>query len=809
MMRKIISTLILIVFSLHGLLAQISEGGIPYTYDQNIISRLEGNGLKSGRLSDFGLVLPAIDNDSLANIADTRALKQGYYKGKYFGKVIKQKLDIINDGEYTELEDGTRIWLLKIHSPTAFGMQFFFEKFMIPKGGKLFIYNEDKSMQLGAFSDKNCRSNLKFGTQPILGNTVFIEYSEFPTCKSEGIIEIGEIVHVFNESVYQGPWAGNYDNSCLVNVSCSLGTGWEKEAKSVCLILAKDRNSEWVSLCTGTLLNNNGTSSRRPLILTARHCGDGMRGLNLTTEVMDWVFMFNHQTSDCNDDGASIPKKISTNSVYGCHALDQSSDTDLDYLLLETYASKTQIERFNVAYAGWDSREANGATSFGAYSIHHISGDVKKISKDNGYPVSENQYWRLTFDQGTVHYGSSGAPVFNNQHRIIGIVHGAKNIPPASACDDPDHEILAPKFSQMFSSSTSFQNLLGVYGGYCDTDEGPIYNHCYNGIKDFDETGIDCGGSCPDCSEDTPSCENGIKDGTEKGIDCGGSACWPCDIFCSHNVVTYTSSNIRDTTKAISKITSNGSVVIENRSVLFQAGDDIILKPGFRVKSGASFSARIGSCVCLQDIKTQVVPMFFQGGENMYMYTAGASRYSVEVINRWGRTVYRGSGDITGPKTHVWDGKTNGGTLVSPGQYFYLMKLYSDCFNTSFDFHGNVAVFRLKSATIPQDSSLVYFSSEAENELITLSEKSVEINGSSSVSVYPNPATDDVIVDLGNDYRNVVEIQLINSSGQLILNEECGTQSMTYINISDLASGLYFVKIFKKSGITVKKVMKK
>ncbi len=51
------------------------------------------------------------------------------------------------------------------------------------------------------------------------------------------------------------------------------------------------------------------------------------------------------------------------------------------------------------------------------------------------------------------------------------------------------------------------------------------YAQCFNGIKDENEEGIDCGGPCPPCG----SCFDGIKnchDGScEEGVDCGG----PCD----------------------------------------------------------------------------------------------------------------------------------------------------------------------------------------------------------------------------------------------------------------------------------------
>ena len=46
--------------------------------------------------------------------------------------------------------------------------------------------------------------------------------------------------------------------------------------------------------------------------------------------------------------------------------------------------------------------------------------------------------------------------------------------------------------------------------------------HCLNGMKDEDETGIDCGGSCPPCG-----CSNEVMDGNETDVDCGGD-CPPC-----------------------------------------------------------------------------------------------------------------------------------------------------------------------------------------------------------------------------------------------------------------------------------------
>ena len=46
---------------------------------------------------------------------------------------------------------------------------------------------------------------------------------------------------------------------------------------------------------------------------------------------------------------------------------------------------------------------------------------------------------------------------------------------------------------------------------------------CTDGIQNGDETGVDCGGSCPNACPQEPTCTDGIQNGDETGVDCGGS----------------------------------------------------------------------------------------------------------------------------------------------------------------------------------------------------------------------------------------------------------------------------------------------
>jgi len=104
-----------------------------------------------------------------------------------------------------------------------------------------------------------------------------------------------------------------------------------------------------------------------------------------------------------------------------------------DFALLELYTTPTLG-----TYAGWQRTTYSPNIGVG---IHHPVGDVKKISLDldlvtsYGYPATwgpgnclapSNTHWLVDFDQGTTQGGSSGSPLFNENHRIVGQLHGGE-----------------------------------------------------------------------------------------------------------------------------------------------------------------------------------------------------------------------------------------------------------------------------------------------------------------------------------------------------------------------------------------------
>ena len=85
--------------------------------------------------------------------------------------------------------------------------------------------------------------------------------------------------------------------------------------------------------------------------------------------------------------------------------------------------------------------------------------------------------------------------------------------------------------------------------------------------------------------------------------------------------------------------------------------------------------------------------------------------------------------------------------------------------------------------------------------------RSVKKKKKNIINVYPNPATDHVIVSYSGNSRIVV--QLFNSNGQQVSVTENNNGRQVLINLSSLNPGIYFVKITQDGNIETRKILKK
>ncbi|MEI7594124.1 MAG: trypsin-like peptidase domain-containing protein [Bacteroidota bacterium] len=372
--------------------AQVSIGGKPFSFTNNKLS-----------LEVQKIILPKVDLQAL--LAEDEI--ESHYKDipYRFGIPIDVNLNLQNSGTWENLANGDRIWRLNITSKNALSLNINYDNFYMPEGGKLYIYSADKNSVIGAFTNTNNKTDGKFATGIIPSSSCYLEYYEPASVINQGIINISKVIHGYRDVFSKNKGFGS-SGSCNNNVNCPEGNDWQTEKRAVAMILTSDNSR----ICTGSMINNvrqDGTQ----YFLTANHCLGGE-----TT----WIFMFNYESPSCTSaDGPT------TQTVQG--ATLKANNSPSDFALLEI--TEAIPPSYNVHYAGWSSIDIAADSVVG---IHHPAGDVKKITFDYGTVSSSNwssgvanSHWTIAnWEDGTTEGGSSGSPLFNRDHRIIGQLHG-------------------------------------------------------------------------------------------------------------------------------------------------------------------------------------------------------------------------------------------------------------------------------------------------------------------------------------------------------------------------------------------------
>jgi len=345
------------------------------------------------------------------NLETEKKSATGELNGKLtFAKAFDVNFTPQNSGVYTVMPNGNKIWLLKISSQIAFSLNIIFEKFHLPPGAELWLYNADKTYALGAYTALNNSKSGKLAIEPVPGSELLLEYFEPAGVPFAGELLISKVNHDFLD-VFKALRGFGDSDVCNVDINCDAGNEWQMQKRAVLKTMINGKD-----LCSGALINNslqNGT----PYFYTASHCGDTQ------TDAENWIFYFQYERPFCNS-GTPPIKTLSGSDLI-------ATSGNLDFTLVKL--KDIPPPDFNPFYAGWD---ATGNTPNYSVTIHHPSGDVKKISRDNDPPQTttypdnsydSNVHWHIAkWDVGTTEGGSSGAPLFDQNKRIIGDLTGGE-----------------------------------------------------------------------------------------------------------------------------------------------------------------------------------------------------------------------------------------------------------------------------------------------------------------------------------------------------------------------------------------------
>ncbi|MGE4632985.1 MAG: hypothetical protein AAEJ47_08100, partial [Planctomycetota bacterium] len=399
-------------------------------------------------------------------------------------------------GRWNKLDETTAVWRLRFRCKNAISMNFGFSRWLVPIDAEMRIYNLDRTHRIRAFDVNDIQDSGELWTPPVAGGDVIIEIlcSLEERWLVEQEVELNSVnpgYRGFYENFGQTPSSStwpSFSGSCNVDVACPQSAGWENEIDCVGVI-----STGGFLFCTGFMVNNTAQDGT-PFFMTADHCG--VTGGNAGSLVVFW----NYENSTCRTPGSAASggpgngtlNEFSTGSIF------RAGSATSDFTLVELNTPPNAA--FGVSFCGWNATTSSPSSAVG---IHHPNTEEKRISFENDPPsLSTNFVTVNDWDLGTTEPGSSGSPLFDQNHRVIGQLCCG-----TAACGN--------NFSDDYGRFSASWNLgLGFWLDAANTGQmfidtlpsgggGPGTENCSNGTDDDGDGLIDC--ADPDCAS-SPAC---------------------------------------------------------------------------------------------------------------------------------------------------------------------------------------------------------------------------------------------------------------------------------------------------------------
>ncbi len=459
-MKKVIFYIILGCCYLTQSNSQISYGGYPHS--KRLLMNNENVPV---------IEMPTFDDSGL------KSINASLYKSKVFAKAFDVEINPTNSGLWTINDDGTKTWRVAIKSKNAKSLLFSFSPFYLPDNAKLFIYNNDYSKILGAYTSKNNSKYKALSVEPVSGEMAYIELlvpEKFIDIVELTLKNVGHGLLDFNDSPEK-----NFLNigDCHPDANCFLDPDWENVKNATFFYIYYNYKEKVYKYCNGTLINNTRQDGH-PYFLSANHCIWDDSTANTV------VAFFNYETRYCN--GPELPK---SKTISGAKIV--ATINKLDYSLSEFESSLPIL--YKPYMAGWDRITDNPEN---VICIHHPADELriypKMVANDldqlevttfsNEYDKNSH-YLIKRWDIGTTESGSSGSAIFDQNKRIVGDLTGG----PAE-CEYPVNDYFT-RFSVSWDSYPEKENQLKYWLDPVSTGVGTLDGlDPYQSFKDSCDT---------------------------------------------------------------------------------------------------------------------------------------------------------------------------------------------------------------------------------------------------------------------------------------------------------------------------------
>jgi len=384
-----------------------------------------------------------------------------------------------DSGTWEIVNNETRIWRLRISSPGAVSINLGFTQYKLPFGAALSIHSTDGDYRIRDFTNADNADHGELWTPPVGGDDILIELTMPTTGLSDYRLELGSINIGYRSfgDIIDPRELVDRSGSCNVDVVCSTGDPWRLQIPAVAVI-----STGGSLFCTGFMVNNVA-GDLTPHFMTAAHCG--VTSGNAASLVTFWNF----HNSVCRGIPGGSGRGDGSLSQFNTGAVFRASYSPSDFTLVQLNAPPNPA--WNISWAGWDRTGANPPR--GA-CIHHPSTNEKRITlydidarpdrptHGSSWGCSpfpgpgDNSHIKAYWSLGVTEPGSSGSPLFDDNKRVIGQLHGGP-----SACGQTGDNLsdCYGRFSLSWTgggtSSTRLSNWLdpgGTNPNFVDTISG-------------------------------------------------------------------------------------------------------------------------------------------------------------------------------------------------------------------------------------------------------------------------------------------------------------------------------------------------
>lgn len=308
--------------------------------------------------------------------------------------------------------------IVELTSTGAKAVRLHFTGFDLPAGAKLFVGGKDGTGEVAAFESKGADPSGEFWSPIIPGDTIRLEL--VAPLANKVTFAGDRLGHLF-----ASPTEPQEVQACHLDASCYAD--WSDSGESVAKIAFND--AQFFYVCSAVLLNNN-SGDFSPLLLTANHC---VGTSELARTVTAYWF---YRSSACNSGSVSFyANTFSTNLL--------ATNVAADATLLELLYGPPN----GVRYAGWNAQPAVPGGDI--TSIHHPGGTYRRITfgrlvEDS---LARPEFYRVLFTAGMAEPGSSGGPLFNGNHQVLGQLWGGN-----ASCASPSGDVFYGKLSVAYPS---------------------------------------------------------------------------------------------------------------------------------------------------------------------------------------------------------------------------------------------------------------------------------------------------------------------------------------------------------------------